>query len=200
MSNRVFTPAEAYKLENPERLKWLPPAEVLARLNVTPGMVVADIGAGTGYFALPLARAVAPDGKVYAVDFQPAMLALLAQKLESEGGDNIVLVEGSASKTQLAVSSCDLVLLANMWHELDDAPSVLEEVRRVIRPGGRFAVLDFRPNATRPPGPPPEYRKSAEQVSESVTSHGWKLEASSEVGTYSYLLVFELPLGSESPR
>jgi ubiquinone/menaquinone biosynthesis C-methylase UbiE len=198
MNNRVFTPARAHKLEDPERLKWLPPAEVLAQLNVTSGITVADIGAGTGYFSLPLARAVAPAGKVYAVDFQPEMLALLARKLEAADHGNITLVAGSASETHLSDSSCDLVLLANVWHELDNAPAVLKETHRIIKPNGRLALLDWRADVTRPPGPPVEHRIPAEQVVKFVAAHGWALGTSSNIGAYSYLLTFDSPL--RNPR
>ncbi len=192
MNERVFNPAEAHKLEDPERPKWLPPGEVLAALKVTPGMVVADIGAGTGYFAPPLADAVAPGGEVHAVDLQPEMLALLSFKLGSGGRKNIALVEGSTTHSSLPQQSCDLVLLANVWHELDDHRAALREARRILRPGGRVAILDWRPDVTRPPGPPLEHRIAAEDVVRLVEADGWKPRVNRCVGEYSYLLVFEL--------
>jgi ubiquinone/menaquinone biosynthesis C-methylase UbiE len=189
MNNRVFTVADAYKLEDPERLKWLPPGEVLAALQAAPGMVVADIGAGTGFFSIPLAGAVAPAGKIYAVDFQAEMLKLIAQKLAGGVARNIELVEGSAADTHLAEASCDLVLAANVWHELDDTPSVLKEMSRILKPGGRFAVLDWRTDVTRPPGPPLDHRLSSEQVREAAEAAGWRCSPSRNIGTYSYIVV-----------
>ena len=120
------------------------------------------------------------------------MLALLARKLEDENPGNIVLVEGSASETTLAGGSCDLVLLANIWHELDNPPQVLKEIERVVRAGGCLAILDWRPDVTGSPEPPLELRRSAEQVSKLVATHGWKLLTSNNVGSYSYLLVFRI--------
>jgi ubiquinone/menaquinone biosynthesis C-methylase UbiE len=193
MNNRVFTVAEAYKLEDPERLKWLPPKEVLEELRAAPGLVVADIGAGTGFFSLPLASAVAPGGKVYAVDFQADMLKLIAQKLAAAGPANIELVEGSAVETHLAAQSCDLALLANVWHELDNTPSVLREMERILKPGGQLAVLDWRPDVTRPPGPPLDHRISSDHVHLAALSAGWQNGTSRNIGLYSYMVTCSRP-------
>ncbi len=81
VNDRVFHASQAARLDSPERLIWLPPGEVVAHLGLAPGMTVADIGAGTGYFTLPIAKQVGPHGKVYAVDLQPDMLAILAKKV-----------------------------------------------------------------------------------------------------------------------
>lgn len=89
-------------------------------------MNVADVGAGTGYFSLPFARAIAPEGRLFAVDFQAEMLELLRGKLRADNAPgNIELRQGTASATGLPDASCDLVFLANIWHELDDHASVL---------------------------------------------------------------------------
>jgi precorrin-6B methylase 2 len=84
MHDRVFKHTEAHKLEDPERLRWLPPAEVISHLRLLPGMKIADIGAGTGYFSIPIARAVGDGGRVPAADLQPEMLELLRQKLSQD--------------------------------------------------------------------------------------------------------------------
>src|ERR1039458_9895939 len=91
MHDRRFPASEAHRLDDPERLLWLPPAAVLGALAVRPGETIADVGAGTGYFSLPLAKAVGPEGKVYAVDAQAEMLSLLRQKLDAAG---IAIVHG----------------------------------------------------------------------------------------------------------
>jgi FkbM family methyltransferase len=115
--DRQFPASEAYRLDNPERLLSLPPAEVIGALRVRPGETVADVGAGTGYFSLPLAREVGAQGKIYAVDAQPEMLALLRQKFNESGPFNIETVAAEAERTGLPVACCDLVFLANVWHE-----------------------------------------------------------------------------------
>ncbi len=189
MNSRVFRASEAARLDSAERRIWLPPDEVIEQLALKQGMVVADIGAGTGYFTLPMARQVAPGGEVYAVDLQPEMLAILDAKLAEEELDNILLMQGDASRTGLQNASCDLVLLANIWHELDDHAEVLAECRRILRPGGRIAILDWRPGEMQPPGPPTEHRIPAHEVTKLLMASGWSEVTASLAGAYSYLVM-----------
>jgi len=190
MHGRVFDPSQVYKLEAPERLRWLPPGEVLGWLELRPGMTVADIGAGTGYFAIPLARAIGPTGRVLAVDLQPQLLEMLQGKLaKPDAPANIVTLQGTASSTGLADSSCDRAVLANVWHELDDPAAALAELTRILKPGGRIAVLDWRPDVERPPGPPLEHRLPAREVQRFFEVHGKQVDAVRNVGQYSYLVL-----------
>lgn len=190
-SHKLFDPASAHKLEDPERLTWMPPDEVVALLGISSGTDVADIGAGTGYFALPIAVAAAP-GRVFAVDLQPEMLKLLDEKLGAPGApDNIHLVVGDAAATTLAESSVHVALLANMWHEIDEHAPVLNEVARILRPGGRMAILDWRPDVDRPPGPPLEHRIAAAAVAFAVEQSDWRVTTNRNVGTYSHLVIAE---------
>jgi ubiquinone/menaquinone biosynthesis C-methylase UbiE len=190
MNERTFSAADAHKLEDPERLEWLPPNEVIASLELQAGMSVADIGAGTGYFSLPIARTVGSSGRVHAVDFQTAMLDILGKKLiEPNAPTNISLVHGAATHTTLPDRCVELVFLANVWHEVDDHALVLKEVARLLRKNGRVAILDWRPNVQQPPGPPPEHRISASTVAEDLNLNGWNVERIGNVGKYSYLIV-----------
>jgi ubiquinone/menaquinone biosynthesis C-methylase UbiE len=190
MHDRVFDPAQVHKLEAKERLLWLPPGEVLGWLELRPGMIVADIGTGTGYFAIPMARAIAPGGRVFAVDLQAELLDVLRGKLgQADAPANIVLLQGTASSTGLADASCDLALLANVWHELDDHAAALAELERMLKPAGRIAVLDWRPDAEHPPGPPIEHRLPASEVQGFFHDHGKRVDAVHNVGQYSYLIL-----------
>jgi ubiquinone/menaquinone biosynthesis C-methylase UbiE len=195
MNERTFHPRDSHKLEDPERLKWLPPEEVMARIGPLTGMTIADVGTGTGYFALPLARAVGCEGNVRAVDFQKEMLEKLRQKLSGTGApQNIVPVEGEAGRTTLPGNSCDLVFMANLWHELDDETGVLGEVQRLLRPGGRLAVLDWRGDVDSPPGPPVAHRVPLETLLQVLSRHGWQVMSAENIGVYSYLLIAVLPV------
>jgi ubiquinone/menaquinone biosynthesis C-methylase UbiE len=183
-NDRTFRVSEVHKLEDPERLKWLPVDDVVSALNLRSDMTVADIGAGTGYFAIPIARLVR---RVYAVDFQREMLDLLRAKLEARS--NIELVEGAAHATTLPASSCDIALLANVWHELEDREVVLSEMRRILKPRGPLAILDWRHDVERPPGPSIEHRVPADSAADELRRAGWNVAEIRNVGRFSYLVI-----------
>lgn len=194
MNDRVLKHTEAHKLEDPERLSWLPLAEVLAQLRITAGMKVADVGAGTGYFSLPLALAVGASGHVFAVDLQPEMLDLLQGKLSSpDAPRNISLHQSPASLIALPDASVDLVFYANVWHEIDAHDAAWREARRIVVPGGRIAVVDWRKDKTSPPGPPQEHRISAEAVAGFLQAKGCRNVSWQNVGAFGYLAIAELP-------
>jgi ubiquinone/menaquinone biosynthesis C-methylase UbiE len=194
MNDRVFKHAHAHKLEDPDRLKWLPPTEVLSRLHIAKGARVADVGSGTGYFADPLAKAVGHAGEVLAVDLQPEMLELLRQKLEKPGAPkNISLQLGPASQLPLADNSVNLAFYANIWHELDDPEAAFREATRVTVTKGSIAILDWRRDKESPPGPPQEHRIPAETVLNFLQSKGCKRVACYNIGEFSYMVTAELP-------
>ena len=189
MGDRLFKPQDAHKLDDPERQIWLPVADVVRALAIRPGMRVADVGAGTGYFAVPIARAVGVEGKVYAVDLQPAMLAKLREKLtEPDAPCNIELVPGEACKTSLPSKCADVVLIANVWHELEDQTVALQEVARLLAPGGVLALLDWRADMSSPPGPPSDHRLRAADVVQFLAKSGWTADEPAYVGRYSYFI------------
>jgi ubiquinone/menaquinone biosynthesis C-methylase UbiE len=193
MPGHVFNPKDLHKLEDPERLIWLPPREVAGRLGLSPGMRIADIGAGSGFFAIPFAQAVAP-ALLFAVDLQPEMLDVFRSKLALPGRPrNIELVHGTAVETHLAAGRCDLVFLGNVWRELEDRPSVLREDVRILAPGGRLAILDWRADRQGPPGPPVEQRIAAPDAASELASDGWTVIETAFVGQYSYLVVAAPP-------
>jgi ubiquinone/menaquinone biosynthesis C-methylase UbiE len=186
---RTFDPANAHRLEDPQRLIWMPPEAVVQRLQIRPGMTIADIGAGTGFFALPFAEAIEPDGLLRAVDLQPAMLQMLEEKLRHPNAPrNVQLSQGEAAKTGLADASCDLVFLANIWHELENAAGVLAEARRLLRAAGRIAILDWRADAPPPPGPPTEHRIAPEITQSTLEQNDWREIQFAPLGKFSYLL------------
>ena len=188
MHDKRFPASEAHRLDDPARKVWLPPADVMTALAPHPGAVVADLGAGTGYFSLPLAQAVGAQGKVYAVDAQDEMLAVLRQKLLDMSICNVELVHADAETTTLPDASCDLALLANVWHEFTDRSIVLEESHRILKNGGRIAILDWRPDVEREAGPPLDHRLAASDAVDQLLSSGFHLLARVNVGRYSWLV------------
>jgi ubiquinone/menaquinone biosynthesis C-methylase UbiE len=190
MSEKIFNPSNIHKLEDPARLTWLPPQDVIRLLNLTNGMSIADIGAGSGFFALPFARAIEPDGRLFAVDVQPEMLEFLRAKLRSATSlRNLELIAGEATVTNLKDASCDLVFLGNVWHELDDHARVLRETARILRSGGRVAILDWRTDMPQPPGPPADHRIGQGKTASTLEALGWVVSISTAVGRFSYLVV-----------
>ncbi|MGA9120979.1 MAG: methyltransferase domain-containing protein [Bacteroidota bacterium] len=189
MNERTFSPTRAHILDDPERLKWLPPDQIIARVGLRPGMAVADVGAGTGYFTLPFSEVVGPSGKIHAVDFQADMLKKIRAKLDADKSrNNIALVSGSASATTLPEQSVDVVFMANLWHELDDFSAVLSEVKRILKPNGKLSIVDWRADLPSPPGPPTAHRVSVQAVQKTLESHGWKVVDTGFVGVYSHFL------------
>lgn len=194
MSEKLFNPENAGRLDDPERRKWLPPDAVLDLLEIREGMTVADVGAGTGYFALSLAERVGSAGLVLAVDIQPAMLERLKANLGSQPeGDRIRPSLGAADATGLPDASADLVLLANVWHEVDDHAAVLRETERILKPGGRLAILDWRTDVEQPPGPPLDHRISPARTYIALEDAGWSVHLTDDVGDYSYLMIAAPP-------
>lgn len=185
---RRFPASEAHRLDDPARRVWLPPAEVLGALAVQSGDTVADVGAGTGYFSLPLARAIGVRGKLYAIDAQQEMLALIHRKLDEAALANIELVHAEADQTGLPASGCNLFFLANIWHEIKDKVAVLEEARRTLKKGGKIAILDWRPDVDPEHGPPLAHRVDPSRAMEDLRSAGFEQLATANIGRYSWLV------------
>lgn len=186
MQERRFPISQVHKLEDPERRKWLPPKEVLRLLDIHADWIIADIGAGTGYFTLPMARLAAT---VFAVDVEPGMLARIEAKLIEAERNNVVCLQGEASSTGLTDSSCDCILMANVWHEFDDHTAVLAEATRILKPNGRLAVLDWRADFEAPPGPPQAHRIPNEVAQFAISDGGFRVHSVRHVGTYSWFLM-----------
>jgi ubiquinone/menaquinone biosynthesis C-methylase UbiE len=158
-----FESAEACakSFDDPARDRWQQPQRVLEALELGPGMVIADIGAGTGYFAVRLARAV-PDGQVIATDIEPDMIRYLTERAAREHLPNLRAVQTPPADPQLAAGTVDRVLVVDVWHHIDDRAGYARALARALRPGGKLAIVDFTREATH--GPPPEMRLTPEQV------------------------------------
>jgi ubiquinone/menaquinone biosynthesis C-methylase UbiE len=175
--------------DDPSRDAWQKPAAVIAALDLAPGMTVADLGAGTGYFSRYLAGAVGANGTVFAVDTEPNLVAYLRTRAEREGTGNVVPILASAANPRLPVGGVDLVLLVDTYHHLDDRLTYLRNLRRALRPGGRVAIVDWEKRPL-PVGPPPEHKLAREQIVSEMTAAGYSLASSPDVLPYQYLLVF----------
>jgi ubiquinone/menaquinone biosynthesis C-methylase UbiE len=131
-------------LNRPEREKEENPEGALDALALKPGMVVADVGAGTGYMSLRMAKRVGPSGKVYANDLQPEMLRRLRENAAKAGITNIETVQGEEADPKLPAGRMDLVLLVDVYHEFSKPREMIDKIRESLKPTGRLVLLEYR--------------------------------------------------------
>ncbi|MDP2645247.1 MAG: methyltransferase domain-containing protein [Desulfobacterales bacterium] len=187
MSAWKFPHAEHAKLCSPERKRNMPVEPVLAELQPLQGMTVLDIGAGTGYFALPLARAALPGGRVYAVDTSQKMLDLMEQGTGRP--ENIHAVLSREASIPLEDALADLIFLSAVSHEFEDRPVMLKEMQRLGKPGARHVVIDWN-QRTPDIGPPPEQRVDPQVVIAEYESAGLRLVRRFDPSRDFYGLIF----------
>jgi ubiquinone/menaquinone biosynthesis C-methylase UbiE len=130
-------------LEDPHRIERLKPVEIIRTLAVKPGDIVADIGSGSGLFTRPMARAVSPGGRVYAVDIDAALLQHVRTTAAAEGITNITTVQAPPDSPSLQPASLDLALICDTLHHIEKRQLYLTNLKKCIKPGGRVAILDF---------------------------------------------------------
>jgi ubiquinone/menaquinone biosynthesis C-methylase UbiE len=187
-----FSDAEAWaeRFEGAQRDAWQLPDQVVAALELQPGMTVADIGSGTGYFARRFARAVGADGTVFAADVEPEMGEYVRKRADEEGQANLIPILASYDDPRLPGGTVDLVFVCNTWHHIQDRIEYAERLGADLAPGGRVAIVDFVKGEL-PVGPGPEHKMSAEEVTEEFVAAGYRLASAPELLPYQYLLIFE---------
>jgi ubiquinone/menaquinone biosynthesis C-methylase UbiE len=131
-------------LDRPEREKEERPAKLMEVLKIKPGTVVADIGAGSGYFTFRLSKVVGPSGKVYAVEIQKEMLAIIAKRMKAQSVKNIEMVLGTETDPKLPANAIDLILMVDVYHEFDFPYEMTEAMVRSLKPGGRLVFVEYR--------------------------------------------------------
>jgi 2-polyprenyl-3-methyl-5-hydroxy-6-metoxy-1,4-benzoquinol methylase len=134
------------RLERPDRVAGLKIDFIISSLKLKPGDVVADIGAGPGILSLPMAKAVAPSGKVYAVEIDQAFLDRIASKVKDQGVTNVKLVKGAFADPTLPARDVDVALFHDVLHHIADRAGYLKATARYVKPGGRVAIVDLPPD------------------------------------------------------
>jgi ubiquinone/menaquinone biosynthesis C-methylase UbiE len=177
-------------LEDPARDAYQKPEEVLAALDLHEGEIVADIGAGPGYFALRFARAVGDEGRVYAVDVSPDMVRHLNRRLRDEGIRNVVSVLADPDDPLLPEHSVDRFVIVNTWHHIEDQPGYLAKMKRMLRPGGQVVHIDFHKRDL-PVGPPTSMKIARDDLVAQMQKAGYWLAGEHDFLPYQYFLVFE---------
>ena len=183
-----FQDAEKWSrvFDDPERDAWQKPHQVIQALGLKPDASVADLGAGTGYFAVRLARML-PKGTVYAVDVEPDMVKHLAARAQRERLKNMTAVAAAPGDARLP-APVDLVLVVDTYHHIDDRSHYFGRLAGSLAPGGRVAVIDFRLDAQR--GPPKRARVAPERVKAELGAAGYALAAEHDFLPEQYFLVF----------
>jgi SAM-dependent methyltransferase len=163
-------------LEREERDEFQKPDEVMKALALKPGERVADIGAGSGYFTVRVAKAVGKTGVVWAIDAMQEMLDYLEKRLDAEQLDNVKLVKVERDDPQLPPGGVDTILLVDTWHYIEDAGGYAKKLREGLAPGGRVVIIDYIPKSweERPWGPHPRQQRSREKVDEEMAEGGLK--------------------------
>jgi SAM-dependent methyltransferase len=184
-----FSGAERWAkvFDDPARDAWQKPHEVIAALAPAPDAVVADIGSGTGYFAVRLAHFV-PKGRVYGVDTEPDMVKYLEERAKREGLGNLVAIPGRPGDASLP-ARVDLVLMVDVVHHISDRESYFGRLRESLKPGARVAIIDFRLDA--PAGPPKKERIPPGQVKAELAKAGYALAKEHAFLPNQFFLVFE---------
>jgi SAM-dependent methyltransferase len=172
--------------DDPKRDAWQKPHDVIQALALQADTVIADIGAGTGYFAVRLAH-VLPTGRVYAVDTEAAMVKHLAERAKSAGLTNIISLQGGADDPRLP-EQADVILFVDVYHHIEKRERYFAKLAQALKPGGRVAIVDFRMDS--PHGPPKSGRVEPERVKAELKSAGYDLVEEHGFLPYQYFLTF----------
>ncbi len=179
-----FDAAHRAYLDSEERRAYLDPQKILKSFRLRAGMRVADIGTGTGFFAIPAAKLVGPRGHVYAIDLSPEMLEDLQAKLDRAKVGNLEALRSTEDRVPLPDASVDFAFLACVLHELD-GPGTLLEARRVLRSGGRLGVVDWKKEDSEF-GPPKAHRLDEREAKDVLAQVGFEPTRTFEAGGHHY--------------
>ena len=192
VSGRVLAPTMGVDgadwLDRPEREREEAPSKAIAALGLKKGDVVADIGAGSGYYTVRLAEAVGPTGRVVATDLQPGMLAIIKGRLAREQVGNVELVQGRADDPVLPAKTFDLLLMVDVYHELASPQVFVRKLKETLKPGGRLVLIEFR---REDPGVPirEEHKMSVSQVRDELGADGFRIERVIDVLPWQHIIV-----------
>ncbi len=178
------------RFERSERDSWQKPDEVVQALALKNGDMVADIGAGTGYFTRRFAKAVAPDGKVYAVDIAADGLGYLQERADQEGLRNIVTIVSREDDPMLPTNAVDLAFFCDATHHIANRVNFYRKMSPGLKEHSRLAIIDYDPGASRIPHPPEEHVPRSQVISEAEDA-GFKFVKDFQFLPNQYFLLFE---------
>jgi arsenite methyltransferase len=176
-------------LENPQRDAEQKPNEVIAALGLKQGETIADIGAGSGYFAFRFSRLLGSSGRVYAVDINSDMILYMNRYIRANKLKNVVTVLSAPDDPLLMDASIDRFFICNTWHHVQNQTRYLALMKKMLKPGGQIIVIDYKKKEL-PVGPPPEMKIARKDVVAQMESNGFKLVREHRFLPYQYFLVF----------
>jgi ubiquinone/menaquinone biosynthesis C-methylase UbiE len=191
--HRLHQDPKAYiaLLEDPKRDAYQKPHEVITALQLREGEVIADIGAGSGYFSFRLARHVGGQGRIYAVDVSPDMIVHLNRRVRDLKLINVVTILCPPDDPLLPDASIDRFFICDTWHHLPDRPRYLSLLKRMLKPGGQVIMIDFKKEKT-PVGPPVEMRISRDELVREMEANGFRVAGEHTFLQYQYFIVFQV--------
>jgi arsenite methyltransferase len=191
--HRLHQDSKAYiaHLEDPKRDAYQKPQDVVKTLNLKEGEVIADIGAGSGYFTIRLAQPVGATGRVYAVDVSPDMIVHLNRRIRDLNLRNVVTILAAPDDPLLADGAVDCFFICDTWHHINGHAKYLALLKRMLKPGGRVIMIDFK-KAKTPVGPPMEMRIDRDDLVREMEANGFQLAAEHTFLEYQYFLVFKV--------
>ena len=185
---RLFPPEDLGVLEGPDRDAWQEPELIMDALGIADGAVVADIGAGGGWFTVRLAQRVGPNGLVYAEDIQPQMIESINRRVRRAGLTNVQTVIGTPINPLLP-GPIDALLMVEVYAQVEDPVTLLRNVAPRLKPGGRVGIVEYKLDGGGP-GPPLDERIEPDEVIRDARAAGFRLLAREDRFRYQYLLVF----------
>lgn len=177
--------------EDPDRAQWQKPEEVVKNLSLKDGYVIADIGAGTGYFTRRFAEAVRPHGTALGLDIEPAMVEYMREDARKLNLDNYVSRRIKPDNPELSPKSVDVIFVCNTLHHIEDRVAYLRRLSTSLKPGGRVVIVDFYKRPL-PVGPSPRMKLSRDDVITEFEEAGYRLKQTRDFLPYQYFLEFSL--------
>jgi predicted methyltransferase len=189
--SRLFPPSDLGLLEGPDRDAWQQPGRIMDALGIGDGSVVADVGAGGGWFTVRLARRVGPNGRVFAEDVQPQMIESIERRVQREGLRNVKTVLGSPEDPRLPAESLDAILIVDAYREVgDNGVTLLRNLALGLKKNGRLGIVEYRLDGSGGPGPELADRIAPDVVSGDAQAAGLRLIAHETFLPFQYLLIF----------
>jgi ubiquinone/menaquinone biosynthesis C-methylase UbiE len=185
-------------LEAPDREEWQQPDQIMDALRIADGSRVADVGAGSGWFTVRLARRVGPNGRVFAEEVDPHWIDYVTRRVAREGLTNVEPILGTPDDPKLPLD-LQAVLLINTFAELPDPTAVLASIGRSLAPDGQLGIVDFRDDGGGGPGPPRERRVGIESVERAAVAAGLRVVSRETFLRYQFFLVLQRGPGSATP-